>query len=49
MKSIVDSLGIISQPISNFDLRNQVLNGLESAFDPIHTLVIIWEEPIMFD
>ena len=49
MKSIVDSLGIIGQPISDFDLRNQVLIGFESAFDPIDTLVIIWEEPIMFD
>lgn len=37
MKSIADALEAIERPVSEYDLCNQILNGLGQEYDPVHT------------
>ncbi|KAF8399460.1 hypothetical protein HHK36_015325 [Tetracentron sinense] len=49
MKGIADSLEAVGQPVSDYDLCNQVLNGLGQEYDPVDTSVLNRDSPIIFD
>lgn len=49
MKGIVDALEAIAQPISEFDLSNQILNGLGPEYDVVHTSIANRKSPISFE
>lgn len=49
MKGIVDALEVIAQPISEFDLSNQILNGLGPEYDVVHTSIANRKLPISFE
>lgn len=49
MKGIVDALEAISQPVSEYDLCNQILNGLGPEYDSVHTYIANRDSPISFE
>ncbi|KAF8394586.1 hypothetical protein HHK36_020800 [Tetracentron sinense] len=49
MKHIADALEAIGQPITEYDLCNQILNGLGQEYDPVHTSVVNRDTPINFE
>lgn len=49
MKGIADSLEAIGQPVSEYDLYNQILNGLGPEYGSIHTSIANRETPISFE
>ena len=49
MKGISDALEAIRQPVMEFDLCNQILNGLGPEYDSVHTAIATRDSPITFE
>ena len=49
MKGIADALEALAQPITEYDLCNQILNGIGHEYDSVHTSVANRENPITFE
>ena len=49
MKSIADALEAIAQPITDYDLCNQRLNGLGPEYDSVHTSIANRDTSITFE
>ena len=49
MKGISDTLEAIGQPVTEYDLCNQILNGLGPEYDSVHTAIVHYDSPITFE
>lgn len=49
MKGTSDPLEAIAQPVTEYDLCNQMLNGLGPEYDPFHTSIMNCENPMTFE
>lgn len=48
MKSIANIPKAIAQPVTEYDLCNQILNGLGPEYDSVHTSIANCDAPIIF-
>lgn len=49
MKGTSDALEAIAQPVTEYDLCNQILNGQGPEYDPVHTSIMNCENPTTFE
>lgn len=49
MKGISDALEAIAQSISEYDLCNQILNGIGPEYDPVHTSIMNRNSLVTFE